>query len=1535
MIDMSTAGEAVAVIGMSGRFPGAADLDELWDALVTGAEGVTRFSREELERAGVPAHLRDDPAYVPAAGVLDGPGRFDAEFFGFTRSEAELTDPQHRLLLEGAWHALEDAGHVPGQGAGRVGVFASASTSRYRFDRIARRDGAQRSSHPLQVAMGNDLDMLALRLSYKLDLTGPSVTVQTACSSSLVAVHLACQSLLIRESDVALAGGSAVRLLSREGYRYDEGGILSKDGHCRPFDAAATGTVVGDGVGVVVLKRLEDAIADGDHVRAVILGSAVNNDGAAKAGFTAPSPSGQAAVIAEALAVAGVDPATIQYVEAHGTATPLGDPIEIRALTEAFGAGVTPGSCLLGSVKSNLGHLDTAAGVAGLIKAVLALEHRFVPPTLHFRTPNPQTGLDSSPFRVNTEAVAWPVAEQRPRAAVSSFGMGGTNVHMVLEAAPAVPATDARRAWHILPVSARTAGALDAATARLAAAVRRDAGAALADVGYTLQVGRSAFAHRRAVVCRDRDGAAAALSADAGSPAPAHHHDTPPSVVFMFPGQGSQYPGMGAQLYDSEPVFQAAIDDCADGLRAQLGWDVREVAFAAAGDAARERLRQTLYTQPTMFSLDYALARLLMASGVRPAAMIGHSLGELVAACLAGVLGLEDALRVVATRARLMQELPEGRMLTAALDEATLRGVLDGHGSVAVINAPSSCVVAGSVDEIAESKRRLEQHGVYARELEISHAFHTPHVEPALPELAAVMRTTPLGPPTVPFVSNVTGTWITDAQATDPEYWVSHARRPVRFADGVSTLLARDAGAVVVEVGPGSALSTLVRAIRQPANGAPPAIVTPLRRRRGHATDEARSLAEGIAELWQRGVNLDWAALHAGEPRRRVPLPTYPFERRDYLLPRPDEDACAAPQAAPARRDRARWSHAPVWRRAPLHPVAEPESEPSTWLMLADDQGLAARLATALRRRGHTVTTVRPHEAFDRAGEEAFLVDPARPEDLRRLVEELRRDGRLPSRVVHAWSVTADEPAAAGERFRASQDLGFFSLVGLAQALSDSEPVRVDVLTNDLQDVLGEPVRLPERATVLGAATVLGQEFAPLTAHCVDVRLPRDDGWEPLVDQLVAELAHPPSDGPVAYRGTQRWGRAFAPVSLTPAPAATAWNGDGGYLVTGVAAEAGLAFAEHLAASGARLVLVGDDRLPCRERWDGWRAAHPPDDPVCRRIDRLAALEAARPGDVTFLAADLADPDGVRHTVELARSRLARIRGVVHAVDTRASGLAAFKGREQSAGVLASTVRSTLLLDELLADDDLEVFLAVSSTVGILGGAGQLESCAVATFLDAFAEARAATGAPTVAIDWGQWEWDDWNERQAARMPELRERLERHRRDYGIPVADGMAVADAAVASGLARVVVSTVDFQDVLEDQASLTPAALTPSRDELAGGGWDPAAVWPDDEVARSVATVWHEVLGVSHFGAEDDFFELGGNSLFAMQIVARLRELHGDLPMSVIFEAATVPGVAAAIRERQAETIGLDDFDALLREIERLSPDEARIRLGGHDA
>jgi amino acid adenylation domain-containing protein len=903
--DEATPLGAVAIVGMAGRFPGAKNLAEFWRNLCAGVESVTHFTDAELEDS-FSEETRSAPNFVKARPILDGVDLFDAPFFAMYAREAELTDPQHRLFLEVCWEALEDAGYDPAAYAGPIGVFAGSSPATYFFNNVlADRRTTEEFTSNYQVGcypmlLGAGQDFLSTRVSYKFDLKGPSLTLQSACSTSLLAVAKACQSLLLYESDMALAGGVSITFPQRRGYQHLDGGMVSADGTCRPFDADASGTIFGSGAGAVLLKRLEDAIADGDHVYAIVRGSGVNNDGAGKVGFTAPSVAGQAGCIEMALASAGVDARSISYVECHGTATPMGDPIEVAGLTQAFGSNTRDLQfCALGSVKSNVGHLDAAAGVTGLIKTALSLKHGMLPPTVHYRSPNKQIDFPSTPFFVNDKLSAWQRGADPRRAGVSAFGVGGTNVHVILEETPAAAvaarAHVATSAEQLIVLSARSAAALDSARRNLAAFLRQPDAPELGDLAYTLQVGRRGFDHRLTLVAPDREAAALKLETTTARGVQTGARGGKTDVVFMFPGQGSQYPDMGRDLYEHEPEFRRHIDRCAEILKPMMSDDLLELLYPAENSAqAKQRLMSTIAAQPAIFCVEYALARLWMSWGIRPRAMIGHSVGEFVAAAISGVLSLEDALGAVAARGRLMQNLPGGAMLAVRLPENDVLPLLDTSLSIAAINGPALCVVSGPYESIDAFEKMLGERGVISRRLHTSHAFHSAMLDPMIAPLRAHLCKLKFEPPKIPYVSCVTGDWIRDDEATSPDYWARHARAAVRFADGIAKV-SEAPSALLLEVGPGAALSTLAT---QATKGRNVPVITSMQdamRERG----DRDCLLDALGRVWIQGITPDWRAVHRASPMR-VPLPTYPFERSRHWIDAPKTSRPEAPIESPA-----------------------------------------------------------------------------------------------------------------------------------------------------------------------------------------------------------------------------------------------------------------------------------------------------------------------------------------------------------------------------------------------------------------------------------------------------------------------------------------------------------------------------------------------------------------------------------------------------------------------------------------------------------
>lgn len=868
-------GDAIAVIGMAGRFPGAADVASLWKNLVGAKEAIR-----------LPSHAEGDIQHG-AYGILDGVDLFDAGFFGFTPADAELLDPQHRLFLECAWNALEDAGCPPDRYGNQTGIFASASPSTYLLRILLARFQGADPAEQHRILLACDKDYLASRVSYKLDLRGPSVAIQTACSSSLVAVHLACGSLRSGDCGIAVVGGSTIFLPQATIQQHVDGAILSPDGHCRPFDAAASGTVGGNGVAAVVLRRLEDAIRDRNRIRAVLLASAVSNDGRQKAGFAAPGWEGQVTAVSQALDRSGLTSDQIGFVEAHGTGTPIGDPLELSALAEAFGRHrdqrPRPDSCPVGSVKSNIGHLDATSGIVGLIKAVLAIEKGTVPPTLHFQKPNSNFDWESSPFFVNREAIEWPQPLERRRAGVSSFGIGGSNAHVVLSGWETESPVARTRICHLVPLSAHSPEALTAQGQDLQEHLGEHPELTPQDVAFTRQTGRSSLPYRTFAIADSRESLMAALAASdaAGEPS---HTEISPQVTFLFPGQGAQYPHMGLVLQTEFAVFRTELDHCLGLLEEASGQPVR----AALSSASPAGLAQTVISQPALFAVEYALARTWQSLGVDPASMIGHSVGEYVAAVIAGVMPVEDAARLIARRARLMQELPPGKMLAVALSEDEAVRFTARGADVAAVNATRACVLAGPPDVVTSIERELTQAAIPCRPLEVSHAFHSRMIDQCLDSFRASLEQVRLSKPTVPFVSNVTGSWITDQQATSPDYWVEHTRKTVRFSDGLDTLLAASPD-LLVEMGPGRVLSGLVLR-RRDRNSVK---VVPSMPSARHEEPESQGMWRALARAWTAGAPVRWTSIWEDQGQL-IPLPAYPFQRRSHWPADPSRNPATA-----------------------------------------------------------------------------------------------------------------------------------------------------------------------------------------------------------------------------------------------------------------------------------------------------------------------------------------------------------------------------------------------------------------------------------------------------------------------------------------------------------------------------------------------------------------------------------------------------------------------------------------------------------------
>ena len=1402
-------GLEIAVIGISARFPNAANMHQYWENLKNGNEGISFFSEEELVQEGYSPGIVENPAFVKAKGVMENIEYFDSLFFDYSSREAEIMDPQVRIFHEIAWEALEDAAYVPGTFKGLIGLYAGAAHNHHWIG-LSAFSGKTGSLGQWAADQLVDKGYMTMRVSYKLNLRGPSYTMYTACSTSLTAVHLACQAILNGECDMALAGGIAINLPNRMGYTYQEGMIMSPDGHCRAFDVAAGGTVAGNGAGIVVLKRLEDAQAHNDHIYAVIKGSAINNDGIRKSGFTAPSVEGQVEAIRTAQQMAGVKPESITYIEAHGTGTAVGDPIEIEALTMAFN---TPkrNFCAVSAVKSNIGHLDVAAGIAGFIKAVLALKHRQIPPSLHYKNPNSQIDFENSPFYINTTLKEWKNETYPLRAGVSSFGIGGTNAHVVLEewrmaqgAEPmpqeaqtqgrgGVAPFDPSRPYQLILLSAKTPSVLEKMTTNLVNFLKENRGNPanpvnpgqhpgpnLADIAYTLHAGREAFKYRKALIAPGIEEANDLLNASADPASPdfaAVQMGTARDknrLVFMFPGQGSQYVNMGRDLYETEPLFRKEMDRCFEILKDNdnLDYDLKEILYPGLMSHQSERsdrsdINQTEIAQPVIFVIEYALAKLLMQWGIKPYAMIGHSIGEYTAACLSGVFSLEEGIHLAVQRGKLMQQMPPGAMLSVTLPEEQIQTWLDQYPGLALaaVNAPTLCVVSGPQELINALANRLETKEIRTRLLHTSHAFHSPMMDPVLKPFENVVRKVTLNQPQIPYISNVTGKWIALGDAVDPTYWSKHLRSTVRFSAGLAPLL-KEENTIFIELGPGRSLETLVK--KHADKDTPPIKVLNLVKHPEEEIPDSNYLMSKIAQLWLNGETIDVTGFYAGQKRRRLALPTYPFERKKYWLEaqtpvRPGPRLPTPDAVLEKRAQITDWFYAPTWKRSlPPTPAHSPHFN---WLLFMDEIGIGEQLQQRLDRMNalpddnkddnkRGVVVVRPGENFSRIAENSYTVNPLNPGDYQALIAQLKEQNKLPHRVVHLWNfMPLPRPGTTGYRDEDYDDRGFYSLIYLARALG-SEEIEIEtgiiVVTNNMQEVSGRDLLNPRQATVFGPAAVIPKEYPNLDCLCIDVELPSPGAAakESLVDWLQAEstVGIPANENGrmIAYRRGYRWEQTFEPLPLPPLADTTGkiprLKQKGVYLITGGTGGIGLQLAQYLAkTTQARLILTSRTPLPQKEERNQWLNTHPQDE-TSKVIRKIQEMESAG-AEIMHFSADVADETQMKEVIAQAREKWHHIDGVIHAAGIAGGGLIQLKTPQQANSVMLPKVKGTLVLDKLLENHPPDFFILCSSINSIIPFMGQVDYYAANAFLDAFAYYKnSGAGIYTVSINWDSWQ---------------------------------------------------------------------------------------------------------------------------------------------------------------------------------------------------
>lgn len=1494
----------VAVVGMAVRVPGASNVEAFWTNLRDGVEGIRFFTDEELSEAGIPSELLQKPNYVKAKGYLEDGDAFDNKFFEYGPKEAEMMDPQLRLLHEVAWEALEHAGEIAASNGSNVGVYVGGSPNFHWLRNIA--GEVSSALDEFQAMLLNEKDFFATRLAYKLNLTGPGVTVQTACSTSLVAIELAWTDLKEGRCNMALAGGVSVTYPSKTGYLYEDGMILSPDGHCRAFDEQAAGTVGGNGAGIVVLKRLEDAVRDGNTIYGVIKGAAVNNDGSRKAGFTAPSVDGQVAVIRAAQKVAGVTSADISYVETHGTGTQLGDPIEIEALKLAFG-GQEAGSVWIGSVKTNVGHLDAAAGVVGFVKTVLSLHHAEIPASLHYERPNPKIDFGKNPFRVNTALIPW--KQEVRRAGVSSFGMGGTNAHVIVEQAPVTQAGEERREWKLLTLSAKSEEALEQATDRLAQHLEAHPESLLSDVAYTLHVGRRSFPHRRAIVASGVQEVLELLKKGSWEITQAAERRP---VAFLFTGQGAQYVNMAKGLYKNEPVFREQLDQGLTLLTQLLGFEVRDVLYPPQGEeeAATERLNRTELTQPMLFIVEHALASLLMAWGVRPQQMIGHSIGEYMAACLAGVMSYEDAVRLVALRGRLMQSLPAGSMLGVNVPEAEIVPFLSDELALAAVNSPTHVVISGPTSAIEALEQTLTEHGMKATRLHTSHAFHSPMMDPILGEFEREMAKVNLSAPKTPYLSNVTGTWITAEEATTPAYWAKQLRGKVDFSGGLSELF-RTEDLIFLEFGPGRVLSTFVQSHPERLEGH---IALPLLRHPMDTVADEAHLLGYLSRFWMLGGNVDWTAFYQGEQRRLIALPTYPFERCRFSVDLKAALSTTNRPSAGKRYNIDEWFYVPSWERAPL-PVKEKEtlvSADDVWMLFIDRHDHLTPLVKFLAQDEHRVLTVRQGEWFERVDENSYTIHPREKADYEALCADLERRGLTPRKIVHTWCLNGLEQMMLMDRVEQTLDEGYYSLLYLAQALGRREyqgGLQLYAVTDSMQEVTGSEDLKPDQATILGFTKICGLEFPNLLCRSVDVDLQSPISF---LDALLQELMSDAKDLVVAIRGRHRWVKTMKSLPFEQDGTLVGRLREGGvYLITGGLGGIGFTIAKDLArtVAGVKLVLLGRTAFPDREEWDDWLTSREETDRTSTLIHALREMEAFG-AEVLVQRADVANEADMRTVLHNAKEKFGQINGVIHAAGVGDYlGIMMNRTKEQNDAILAPKVQGTLVLDHVLKNEPLD-FLVLCSSIGNIAyhqKFGQSGYSAANEFLDAFAFYKNAhDGVFTVAINWPDWQDVGMSLGSAETWAKMMNTTVEAILHDGLSADEGVEVFRRILRQDHYQVVVSPEDLLWKLEHGAAHFVELLeqgSQNKKKQERSDVLTAFTAPTNEIEQQLCELWQTMFGLTKVGIHDNFFDLGLSSLDIVRVTSKLKEIFKrDIPVVALYEHSSIHALAKSLAHKE---------------------------------
>jgi acyl transferase domain-containing protein/acyl carrier protein len=1464
--------EGIAVIGLAGRFPGAENVEQYWDNICNGVESISYFSDDELLESGIDKELIKKANFIKARGVLGNTDLIDAQFFGLHAREAALMDPQHRLFLECAWKAFESAGYCPDNHQGRVGVFGGSSMNTYMLNNLVSLIRNIESVESLQISIGNDKDSLTTEVAYRLNLKGPAVTIQSSSSTSLTAVHYACQSLLNYESDMALAGGVSVHFPEKSGYLYMEGGTTSSDGHCRAFDADADGFVAGHGAGVVLLKRVADALADGDTIWAVIKGSAVNNDGAVRVSYMAPGVEGQSEVFAIAQAIAGVNPEDISYIEAHGTGTRVGDPIELTSLRQVFKSVTDKKNfCAIGSVKPNIGHLDSAAGIAGLIKTVLMLKHKKLPPLINFTKPNPELDIENSPFYINTKLRDWDAAYRI--AGVNSFGMGGTNAHVIIAEPPEEQNQANPKSAVLLALSAKTEAALEKATRNLAYFLEENPHVNLQDVAYTLHVGRNRFEYRRALVCTDHTNAVRALKTPASGSVftEAAGGADKRLLLFLFPAELPPFAPFTANINQDIPLFKSCIDACMEYVNPYLDMDLKKIFFAATCEEMQVSLEEAKekHTTPLiLFIIEYALAGVLFDWGLKPQGMLGQGVGEYVAACLSGVMSLQDALSLI----------------------------------------------------------------IHSNNISNKH----------------ILKPSTFNEPGIPFLSGLSGNWITKAEATDPLYW-QQQHQTIKLPENVKDLLT-DSAAILLEVSPGAELAGKIEQdiqdiMAQDSTLKKHLVLSCRPMTNSYRTDYA-ALLETVGRLWLAGCHLDSEKLHLkkGDICRRIPLPTYPFEYKSHWvepLKTEKKDVEAEITLDNKKLASEDWIYVPAWKRAFLVDRADYVGQNSPYLVFVPGQleqtecqgnNLFQQCIHIFQERGFQVVVVSSGQNYAKLAPDHYQMNPLSYKDYQQLIMDLDSSNMLPGKVVDFRSlILPEQNDMSSSRASFLYDClayGFNSLLSLVKALEQC-PVRKDllltVISNKTLDVTGAETIFPEKTTLIGACKVIPQEYSHITCHYLDIVLPKPGSAHEkilitqLTQEVMAAAAGTMENQVIACRGGERYIQTVESSKLSGGPEHKyLLKADGVYMILGGLGTIGYCLAKGLARLGkVKLALTGSTSLPEKKQWDAWLATHGAGDITSTKIKKLQAL-GEMGCEVIYIKADLLDIEQMKAALQYIKIKFEYLNGVIDATGTVNNEIFKPIGHMTHSGGpdfsepalnLKTKWDGLYVLEKVLKEENLDFCLLCSSLSAILGGLGMAEYTAGNLFMDAFAASRNQSSGNF----WMSINWDAFAS------------TSRQYRDFGNPLLE-LAITEEEAEDTFIRILsnyplrnqylVSTSSLHGRLkkwasgnhQDSLSVSPSEKSGKKEDVA---YSPrpdlqnSYIAPQTMLEKELAEVWGKILGLESVGIHDNFFELGGNSLAGIELVSEIKKRFNCEISSVdIYESPTIKMLCALISNSDNE-------------------------------